>query len=74
MNFTDLWLFAKVFSAKFRGVASFGVAQASYPQKFSLRNRIFQQFARFLPQSFPLYGMHSALFVRDAIFLQGDAG
>ena len=44
-NFTDLWLFTQVFSAKFGGVAPFGVAQASYPQKFSLWNCIFQQFA-----------------------------
>ena len=29
-NFADLWLFAKVFSPKFGGVASFGMAQASY--------------------------------------------
>ena len=34
-NFTVLWLFAKVFSAKFRGVTFFGVAKASNPQKFS---------------------------------------
>ena len=34
-NFADLWLSAKVFYAKFGGVASFGVAYASYPQKFS---------------------------------------
>ena len=28
-NFTVLWLFAKVFSAKFGGVASLGAAQVS---------------------------------------------
>ena len=30
-NFAVLWLFAKVFSAKFGGVASFGVLKASNP-------------------------------------------
>ena len=34
-NFAVLWLFAKVFSAKFGGVASFGAAKASNPRKFS---------------------------------------
>ena len=29
VNFAVLWLFAKVFSVKFGGMASFGVAQAS---------------------------------------------
>ena len=31
VNFTVLWLFAKVFSTKFGGLASFGVAKASNP-------------------------------------------
>ena len=31
MNFEVLWLFAKVFSAKFGDVASFGMAQVSNP-------------------------------------------
>ena len=35
VNFTVLWLFAKVFSMKFEGVASFSAAQTSNPQKFS---------------------------------------
>ena len=30
-DFTVLWLFAKVFSAKFGGMASFGAAKASNP-------------------------------------------
>ena len=30
-NFVVLWLFAKIFSAKFGGVASFGATQASNP-------------------------------------------
>ena len=34
-NFTVLWLFTKVFSVKFGGVASFGAAQASNSRKFS---------------------------------------
>ena len=50
-NFTVLWLFEKVFFAKFVDVASFGAAKASNLQKsyFSpIRGS-------FLPQSFPLY-------------------
>ena len=38
LNFAVLWLFAKVFSGKFGGIASFGVAKASNLQKFSLQN------------------------------------
>ena len=34
-NFAVLWLFAKVFSAKFGSVVSFGTARASNLQKFS---------------------------------------
>ena len=34
-NFAVLWLFAKVFYAKFGGVSSFGAAQSSNPRKFS---------------------------------------
>ena len=33
VNFVVLWLFAKVFSAKFGGVAYFGVAKASNLRK-----------------------------------------
>ena len=39
-----LWLFAKVFTAKFRGVASFGGTSEHSPKVFSL-------------ESFLLYGM-----------------
>ena len=41
MNFMVLWLFAKVFSTKFGGMASFGAAKVSNPQKFSLRKSYF---------------------------------
>ena len=37
MNFAVLWLFGKVFSAKFGSVVSFGTAKASNPRKFSLQ-------------------------------------
>ena len=56
-NFAVLWLFAKVFSAKFGGMVSFGTAWASNPQKFSPRKSYFHQFAQvFSLESFPLYG------------------
>ena len=35
VNFVVLWLFAKVFSAKFGGMVLFGIAQVSNLQKFS---------------------------------------
>ena len=41
VNFAVLWLFAKDFSAKFGGVASFGTPQMSNLWKFSPENRIF---------------------------------
>ena len=59
VNFVVLWLFAKVFSAKFGGVAYFGVAKAS-----NLRKKFLSENCIFLPireifslESFPLYGM-----------------
>ena len=45
-NFVVLWLFEKVFSTKFGGMAFFGVAQVSNPRQFSLQNCIFHQFAK----------------------------
>ena len=58
-NFTVLWLFAKDFSAKFGGVASFGVAKASNLQKFfSVKICIFQRFTKvFSLKTLPPYGM-----------------
>ena len=41
VNFVVLWLFLKVFSAKFGGVASFGAAQVSNPRKFFPRKSYF---------------------------------
>ena len=56
VNCVVLWLFAKVFSTKFWGVASFGTAKASNPWNFSLRNHLFRQFTEvFSLESFPLY-------------------
>ena len=37
----DLWLFAKVFSGKFGGVASFGAAKRSNLRKFSPQKIVF---------------------------------
>ena len=57
-NFVVLWLFTKVFSGKFGGVASFCMAKESNLRKFF---RIFNQFAKvFSLESFPLYSiLHS---------------
>ena len=63
-NFVVLWLFTKVFSAKFGGVASFAVAIESNLRKFFFR--IFKQFTKvfsskvFSLESLPLYSiLHS---------------
>ena len=54
MNFAVLWLFAKVFSTKFGGVASFDVAQASNLRKFSQQKSYFTRIREsFLPRKFP---------------------
>ena len=45
MNFVVLWLFAKIFSAKFGSMASVGVAKASNLRKFSLRKSFAKVFA-----------------------------
>jgi len=52
VNCAVLWLFVKVFSVKFEGVASFGAAKASNPQKFSLQKSYFSP----IHESFLLYG------------------
>ena len=52
--FAVLWLFTKVFSIKFEGVASFGMAIS---ESFFCENHIFHQFAEvFSLKSFPLCG------------------
>ena len=54
VNFAVLWLSAKVFSAKFGGVASFGAAQASNLRNFSPRKSYFSPIREsFLPRKFP---------------------
>ena len=40
-NFAVMWLYVKVLSAKSGGVASFGTAKASNPQKFSRQKMVF---------------------------------
>ena len=56
-NFVVLWLFGKVFSAKFGGVVSFSMARAINPQKFSPQKSYFSPIrGSFLPQNFQLYG------------------
>ena len=56
-NYTVLWLFAKVFSAKFGDMVSFGTAKTSDLPKFSLWKSYFHQFTKvFSLKSFPIYG------------------
>ena len=53
MNFAVLWLFMKVFSVKFEGMAFFGAAKASNPQRFSLQKSYFSPICEsVLPRKF----------------------
>ena len=53
-NFTVLWLFVKVFSVKFGGMASVGTAKGSNLPKFSPRKSYFSPICdSFRPQKFP---------------------
>ena len=54
MNFTVLWLSAKVVSVKFGGVASVRTAKASNPRKFFSAKSYFSPIREsFLPRKFP---------------------
>ena len=54
--FVILWLFAKVFPAKFQGMVSFDTAKRSDPRKFSPRKSFFLPIREvFSLESFPLY-------------------
>ena len=56
LNFAVLWLFAKVFSVKFGGVASFGGTSGQSVKVLSTKI-FFHQFVKvFSHESFPLHG------------------
>ena len=60
VNFIILWLVAKVFSAKFGGMASVGVPKliGAIRESFLHENCIYHQFVKvFSLESFPLYGI-----------------
>ena len=58
MNFVVLWLFLKVFSAKFGSVISLMQHKRAICESFLRENRIFHQFAQvFSLESFLLYGI-----------------
>ena len=59
-NFCGLWLFAKVFSAKFGGVASFGTAKASNLRKFS-PSKVSHYTVVYLGESSPLVFLQNAV-------------
>ena len=59
-NFVVLWIFAKVSSAKFRGVVSFGAAKASNPRKFfSMKIVFFTNSQKFSPLKVFYYTVHT---------------
>ena len=71
MNFAVLWLFTKVFSTKFGGMASFGTAKASNPRKFSLWKLYFSPIREsFLPWKFPAIQYLVQWEIKVLIFLQ----
>ena len=58
MNFAVLWLFTKVFSTKFGGVVSFGMAQVSNLQKvFSMNIVFFTNSRKFSPLKISHYAV-----------------
>ena len=58
-DFAVLWLFAKVFSAKFGGMASVVQHRWAICESLLYENHIFHQFTKvFSLESFPLYGMY----------------
>ena len=75
-NFTVLWLFAKVFSAKFGGMASLAWHKRAIHESFPRKNRTFHQFMKvFSLESFPLYGklnLHSWASTLDKNFVPQD--
>ena len=81
-NFAVLWLFAKVFSTKFRGMASFGMAKVSNLWKFSRPKSYFSLISEsFLPRNFPaihvfiLYSLcYTCVFVYTASATDHPAG
>ena len=61
MNSTVLWLFVKVFSAKFGNKMFFGAAKLSNPQKFSLQKFIFTSLWKFSPSKVSRYTVYVEL-------------
>ena len=61
-NFVVLWLFTKVFSAKFGAWRSLAQQKQAISESFFRKNRIFRQFTKvFSLESFPLYGTNTSL-------------
>ena len=61
VNFAVFWLFAKDFSVKFGGVASFGTPQMSNLWKFSPRKSYFSPIREFSPSKVPRYTVQLTL-------------
>ena len=71
-NFMVLWLFAKVFSAKFGGVVSFSTARASSPQKFCLQKSYFSPICeKFSPSKVSHYTVHQHVLRWSVNFSKG---
>ena len=66
-NFMVVWLFVKVFSAKFWGMVSFGAAKASNPQNFFAKIVFLTNLQKFSLESFPLYGILEKLVEETAL-------
>ena len=74
-NFAVSWLFAKVFSVKFGGVASFGATKASNPQTFLCKNHIFSPICEsFLPRKFPAIRYGVSVFNKIVFCFRGEHG
>ena len=68
-NFMVLWLFAKLFFAKFGDVTFFGAEKTSNPQKFSPQKSYFSPICNsFLPRKFPVYTVFSTMSERNPLY------
>ena len=64
MNFAVLWLYSKVFSAKFGARRPLARQKQAIRESFLSENRLFHQFVKiFSLESLPLYGITSLYYV-----------
>ena len=71
MNFTVLWLFVKVFSTKFGGMVSFGVAKVSNLRKFSPLKLYFSPICKSFLSQFPAIRYYIIIIIGILCMVEG---